>query len=265
MIDAYASLDDTELAIAAALAGAAIVRKGHGQRLARIDKGHGDFATAADVAAEKAILDLIRAARPDDALLGEEGGKQGPDDVERQWLVDPLCGTLNYAVGSMLVAVNVALRDGAAAVADPSSGEVFFTDGRSAFVRRDGADTKLSPSPATGLVDVNLDPPFPSAPTFRAVDLLAHPDFVSRFRPRVVSTTLALTWVAAGKRAAYVTDGTDLSGSVHFAAGIALCVASGCVVTGLDGSALGPEPGRGLIAAADPDTHSALLSMINHV
>ena len=64
MIDAYASLDDTELAIAAALAGASVVRKGHGQRLARIDKGHGDFATAADVAAEKAILDLIRAARP---------------------------------------------------------------------------------------------------------------------------------------------------------------------------------------------------------
>ncbi len=82
----------------------------------------------------------------------------------RQWLVDPLCGTLNYAVGIMLVAVNVALRDGVAAVADPFSGEVFFTDRGAAWVRRDGADdAPLTPTPSTRLVDVNLDPPFPSA------------------------------------------------------------------------------------------------------
>ncbi|GGY13968.1 hypothetical protein GCM10010358_77750 [Streptomyces minutiscleroticus] len=104
----------------------------------------------------------------------------------------PLCGTLNYAVGSMLVAVNVALRDGAA-VADPFSGEVFFTDREAAWVRRDGVDDALlRPAPSTRLVDVDLDPPFPSAPGFRAVDLLACPEFVERFRPRVVSTTLAL-------------------------------------------------------------------------
>lgn len=100
-------------------------------------------------------------------------------------------------------------------------------------MRHDGADDALlMPTPATRLVDVNRDPPFPSAPRFRAVDLLAHPEFVEHFRPRVVSTTLALAWVAAGKRAAYVTDGGDLSRSVHFAAGIALCRAAGCVVAG---------------------------------
>lgn len=179
----------------------------------------------------------------------------------RQWLVDPLCGTLNYAVGNMLVAVNVALRDGAAAVADPFSGEVFFTDGESAWMRHDGAeDALLTPSPATRLVDVNLDPPFPSAPGFRAVDLLAHPGFVERFRPRLVSTTLALAWVAVGKRAAYVTDGGDLSRSVHFAAGIALCRAAGCIVTGIDGAPIG-EAGRGLVVAADEETHRLLMSM----
>lgn len=67
--------------------------------------------------------------------------------------------------------------------------------------------------------------------------------------------------VATGRRAAYVTDGGDLSGSVHFAVGIALCRAAGCVVTGIDGAALGPE-GRGLAAAADADTHARLMSMI---
>ncbi|MEU6947647.1 inositol monophosphatase family protein [Streptomyces sp. NPDC046316] len=264
-----AALDDTEVAVAAVSAGADVVRTLYGQRLARFDKGDGDFATAADVAAEKAILDIIRAARPDDAVLGEESGRQGAADATRRWLVDPLCGTLNYAVGNMLVAVNVALREGAAAVADPFSGEVFFTDGEAAWARGDDAGgdaggdavTKLVPTAATRLVDVNLDPPFPSAPGFRAVELLAQPGFVERFRPRVVSTTLALAWVAAGKRAAYVTDGGDLSGSVHFAAGIALCRAAGCVVTGIDGAPIGPA-GRGLVVAADAETHAQLVSMI---
>ncbi|MER7133186.1 inositol monophosphatase family protein [Streptosporangium saharense] len=70
------------------------------------------------------FLGVLRAARPDDAVLGEEGGQRGAADAARQWLVDPLCGTLNYAVGGMLVAVNVALRGGAAAVADPFGGDL---------------------------------------------------------------------------------------------------------------------------------------------
>lgn len=227
VIDSYEGSDDAAVATAAAQAGAHVVRDLYGRRLNRIDKGAGDFATDADVEAEKTILGVTRARRPDDAV--------------RQWLVDPLCGTLNYAVGTMLVAVDVALRDGAASVADPFSGEVFFTDGESARVRRDGADdAPLTPTPASSLVDVNLDPPFPSAPGFRAVDLPAHPEFVGR--------------------AAYATDGGDLSRSVHFAAGIALCRAAGCTVTGIDGAPIGAA-GRGLVVAADAGTHGLLMSM----
>jgi myo-inositol-1(or 4)-monophosphatase len=252
---------DAEVAVGAAWAGADVVRDLYGKRLTRIDKGAGDFATAADVEAEKVIVGVIRAARPDDAVLGEEGGQQGAVGAVRQWLVDPLCGTLNYAAGTMLVAVNVALRDGAAAVADPFGGEVFCTDGETAWMRHHGADAQLTPTPATALVDVNLDPPFPSAPGFRTVDLLGNPGFAERFRPRVVSTTLALAWVAAGRRAAYVTDGGDLSGNVHFAAGIALCRAAGCAVTGIDGAPIGAA-GRGLVVAADAETHGVMMSMI---
>ncbi|WP_405193949.1 inositol monophosphatase family protein [Streptomyces anulatus] len=293
MIDSPAGPTDTEVAEAAALAGAEIVRARYGRRHSRIDKGAGDFATDVDVAAEEAILDVIRGARPADAVHGEEGGRRGAVDAVREWLVDPLCGTLNYATGSHLVAVNVALRDGPAAVADPFSGEVFLTDGVTAWVRCDAdadgdtqgqtgvrdrrvadghasgpvarrrpvGEERLAPTADTRLVDVNLDPPFPGAPAFRAVDLLAHPGFAEHFRPRVVSTTLALAWVAAGRRAAYVTDGGDLSGSVHFAAGITLCRAAGCVVTGVDGGPVGPD-GRGLVVAADAETHGLLLSLI---
>ena len=257
-------ITDADLALAAAHAGAQVVRARYGAPLARIEKSGGDFATAADLEAEAAILGVLRAARPGDAVTGEESGRTGPGGAGREWLVDPLCGTLNFAVRTMLVSVNVALRTHAgvtaAASADPFAGEVFWTDGAGAYLRLDGTDEPLAPSAGSQLVDVNLDPPFPNAPRFRAVRLLADPGFAERFRPRVVSTTLALAWVAAGRRAAYVTDG-HLRDSVHFAAGLALCRAAGCVVTGIDGQPLHTGAG-GLVAAADAETHAALLELI---
>lgn len=255
---------DVRLAVTAAQAGAAVVRGMYGTPQAKYGKGGGDFATAADLEAERTIVDVIRAARPDDAVTGEESGRSGADGADRMWLVDPLCGTSNYAAETALVAVNVALRVGsavtAAASADPFAGEVFWTDGESAWVRRDGDDRGLVPSPESHLVDVHLDPPFPNAPGFRAVDLLGDAGFMERFRPRVVCTSLAVAWVAAGRRAAYVTDG-HLSDSVHFTSGIALCRAAGCVVTGIHGQPLHTGPG-GLVAAADRGTHAALLRII---
>ncbi len=103
---------DAEVAVAAALAGAEVVRRAYGAPLARVDKGGGDFATTADLEAERAVLAVLRAARPGDAVIGEEGGRQGGADTGRQWWVDPLCGTLNYAAGTLVVAVNVAVRGG---------------------------------------------------------------------------------------------------------------------------------------------------------
>ncbi|WP_433350698.1 inositol monophosphatase family protein [Micromonospora sp. CA-111912] len=256
---------DEDVAIEAAQAGAVIVRARYGAALTRLEKPGGDFATSADIEAENAILDVLRSARPEDAVTGEESGRTGASDTAREWLVDPLCDTLNYAVRNMLVAVNVALRTDAkvtvAASADPFTDEVFWTDGTHAYVRRDGVDERLTPSAESRLVDVNLDPPFPNAPGFQAARLLADPGFVERFRPRVVSTTLAVAWVAAGRRAAYVTDG-DLRDSVHFASGIALCQAAGCVVTGIQGQPL-HTGADGLIVAADRQTHAALLALVD--
>jgi myo-inositol-1(or 4)-monophosphatase len=252
------------LAIAAAQAGAAVVRSRYGEPLVRFEKSPSDFATAADIESEKAILDVLRTARPDDAVVGEESGYTGARFADRTWLVDPLCGTLNYAARTTLVAVNVALRTGSgitvAASADPFAQELFWTEGGRAYVRRDGVDEKLASSADSRLVDVNLDPPFPNSPAFRAVQLLADAEFAEQFRPRVVSTTLAVAWVGAGRRAAYVTDG-NLQDSVHFASGIALCQAAGCVVTGIQGQPLHTGAG-GLVVAADEVTHAALVAII---
>jgi myo-inositol-1(or 4)-monophosphatase len=217
---------DVEVAIAVVEAGSRIVRRSFGHVLARIDKGEGDFATSADVEAEHAMLGVLRDVRPRDIVLGEETGRTGAFDGSRTWLLDPLCGTLNYAARMRVAAVNVALRDGtrfiAAAVADPFNDEVLWMDMSAAFVRTSNGDARLAPDARSRLVDANLDPPFPNAPAFRAVDLLGHSMFVRSFRPRVVSTSMALAWVATGQRAAYVTDG-DPRDSVHFAAGIAVC------------------------------------------
>ncbi|GIF74563.1 inositol monophosphatase family protein [Asanoa siamensis] len=256
-------LTDAEVAVAAAEAGAAVVRRYYGTAVDQFAKSPRDFATTADLESERAIREVIRTHRPADAFVGEEGGRSGPAS-DREWLVDPLCGTLNFAVRSPLVAVNVALRAPAgplaAAAADPLAGEVFWTDGRDAWLRHDGADTRLTPTAASRLVDLNLDPPFPNAAVFTATALLASPGFQAEFGPRVLSTTLAVAWVAAGRRAAYVTDG-DLRDSVHFAAGLALCRAAGCVVTGVHGQPLHTGIG-GLIVAADARTHETLLTLV---
>jgi myo-inositol-1(or 4)-monophosphatase len=258
-------LIDAELAIVATESGAAVLGAKYGTSLIRHDKSSIDFATDADLEAEQAIMGILRAARPDDAYVGEESGAAGIASASRTWLVDPLCGTLNFAAQTPLAAVNVALRSGnsivAAASADPFTAEVFWTDGQRAYVRRADGDEVLMPSPHSRLVDVNLDAPYPNAARFMAARLLASPDFTDTFRPRVMSTTLALAWVAAGRRAAYVTDG-HLEGSVHFASGIALCQAAGCVVTDLRGQPLHSGVG-GLIAAADEASHAALVAIID--
>lgn len=257
-------MDDYNLAILAAGAGAAVLRRCFGTELQRLDKGAGDFATNADIEAENAILTLLHRERPEDAILGEESGRSGAGGSRRTWLVDPLCGTLNYAARTRTVAVNVALRTGdgftAAAIADPFTDEIYWTDGCSACMRVKDQDSPLAPTASSGLVDLNFDPPFPNAPAFRAVMLTADPGFSASFRPRVVSSSLALAWVATGQRAAYVTDG-DARDSVHYAAGIALCEAAGCVVTSLYGDHWAKRAG-GLIVAANAATHAALLSLV---
>jgi myo-inositol-1(or 4)-monophosphatase len=257
-------MNDVELAIAVAEQGASVVRERAGTTLRHLDKGAGDFATDADIEAEHAMLTLLRRERPRDVVLGEETGRTGAGDGSRMWLLDPLCGTLNYAVGMRVVAVNVALRINgecaAAAVADPFSGELFWTDTTGAFSRTGEQDAPLHPTARSALIDLNLDPPFPNAPAFRAVTMAGDPDFTARFRPRVVSTSIALAWVATGQRAGYLTDG-DPRESVHFAAGLAVCEAAGCMVTDLGGQAWTRGPG-GLLVAADAETHAALLQIV---
>jgi myo-inositol-1(or 4)-monophosphatase len=235
------------------------VRAAYRSELVLHAKDGDDFATDADLDAERAILDVIAAARPGDARVGEETGSVG-GSAARRWLVDPLCGTLNFAAQTPLVAVNVALVDSssvAAVCADPIAGELFWTDGQRSCRRFEGVDDPLSPSRKSGLVDVNCDGPADSP--FLGPQLVADPAFRASFGPRVMSTTLAVAWVAAGRRAAYESDGC-FTDNMHFAAGLELCRSVGCVISDLAGEPL--NTGRGLIVAADAETHARLVDIV---
>jgi myo-inositol-1(or 4)-monophosphatase len=102
-----------------------------------------DVVTEMDQAAEVLIRQRLLAERPQDAILGEEGGEEGgraggPGRV--RWVVDPLDGTVNYLYGLPDWSVSIAAEvDGtvvAGVVTVPSYGEVFTaTLGGGAWLR----------------------------------------------------------------------------------------------------------------------------------
>jgi myo-inositol-1(or 4)-monophosphatase len=249
---------DAEVAVAAAEAGAAVVREKFGRALEHYAKLGTDFATEADLEAERAITAVIRAARPDDAVVGEEYGASGHSD--RTWLVDPLCGTLNFAAQNPMFSVNVALRSpsgNVAAVAQPLSGEIFWTDGTAVFIRCDGTDTRAVPSATSRLVDIDIDAS--ATRPFLGAQLLTDEKLRTAFSLRVFSTTLALAWVAVGRQAAYIADAVSPN-SVHYTAGTILCQAADATVTDFHGAPLHTTPG--LLAAATPEINADLVNLL---
>jgi myo-inositol-1(or 4)-monophosphatase len=87
-----------------------------------------DLVSEADLAAERAIRELLAERRPHDGFVGEEGGSQSGSSG-LGWVVDPLDGTVNYLFGIPQWCVSVAVRDAqgtlAGAVYDPNREELF--------------------------------------------------------------------------------------------------------------------------------------------
>ena len=69
-----------------------------------------DLVSEADHAAERLIRERLAAARPDDGILGEEGGDAKGSSGLR-WVVDPLDGTINFLFGIPQWAVSIACED----------------------------------------------------------------------------------------------------------------------------------------------------------
>src|SRR3982751_6271208 len=75
-----------------------------------------DLVSEADVSTERLIRARLEAARPDDAIMGEEGADR-PGTSGLRWVVDPLDGTVNFLFGIPQWCVSIAVEDEHGAVA----------------------------------------------------------------------------------------------------------------------------------------------------
>lgn len=113
---------------AARSAGDLILRSADSIGQLRIDqKGKNDYASEVDRAAEREIINIIRTAYPDHAILAEESGSHEGNDYV--WVIDPLDGTTNFLHGFPQYCVSIALKIKGklevAVVYDPLRDELF--------------------------------------------------------------------------------------------------------------------------------------------
>ena len=205
-----------------------------------------DLVSEADVATERLIRARLEAARPEDAILGEEGDDR-PGTSGLRWVVDPLDGTTNFLFGVPIWCVSVACEDERGALAgvvfDPLRGETWAAT-------RDGAallDGAPLPSPARGDLSSAL---VATGFGYDAAVREAQARAVARVLPRVRdlrrlgAAALDLAWTAAGRFDAYYERGVK---HWDIAAGALICERAGLAVRELPPA---PPAERGLLAAA---------------
>ncbi len=162
-----------------------------------------DYVSVADRASEHAIVSALRKARPEDAILAEESGRQGPANAKRVWIVDPLDGTRNFLHGIPHYSISIALQENGeireGLVYDPNRDEMFHASrGKGAFLN----NRRIRIEPQTGLQGGLIATGFP----FRNKDRLS--PYVAQFKAvfrladdirRIGSAALDLAYVACGR------------------------------------------------------------------
>jgi myo-inositol-1(or 4)-monophosphatase len=110
-------------------------------------RGRANFATAADHAAENAIIAQLSAHDARIPILAEESARKGLTEAERLWVVDPIDGTLNFSRGLPFYCVLIGyVEDGkarAGAVHAPRTGETFVAS-EGAGATRNGEPIEVS-------------------------------------------------------------------------------------------------------------------------
>jgi len=253
-------LNEQELAIEAARAGARVIRERYGlAKEVRVKAGSRTLVTDTDIAAEAAILKVLK-KHSAYSILSEESGLTGSEEGPR-WIVDPLDGTSNFARSLPLFTVSVALVEGAevyaGAIIDPvHKNEYFASKGGGAFCNnRPLCVTEQSRT----VFSLFLNHGHQLRDKLRYTEVNAR--LAAGFNIRKLGTTaLELCYVAEGGADGFVCSGDEIW---DFAAGVLIAAEAGCVFTDWQGN---PWDGESdFLLVARPGIHQNLIEKIRDI
>lgn len=198
-----------------------------------------DVVTQMDRRSEQLIVDLITAQRPQDAILGEEGGERSGTSGVR-WVVDPLDATVNYLYRLPLWGVSVAAEvDGQAEVGvviapDLQEGYLAVRGAGSWRIRGTTIDANRV-SDCGELAQALVATGFGYSPQQRAKQAHVVQALLPEVRDirRTGCAVVDFCWLASGRMDGYYERGLN---AWDMAAGALIAAEAGAVVTGTDGS-----------------------------
>lgn len=218
-----------------------------------------DFVTEIDKAAEDAVIEVLKKAYPDHAILAEESGATG--DSEYVWIIDPIDGTTNFIHGFPQYCVSIALQHKGqitqAVIFDPAKNELFTaTRGRGAFLN----DQRIRVSKRHNMKEALIGTGFP----FRETDNFD--EYIRIFRSvtektaglrRAGAAALDLAYVAAGRLDAFWEKGIM---PWDIAAGSLLVLEAGGLISDLQGE--GDYLHGGNVICGNPKIFGQLLPLV---
>ncbi len=219
-----------------------------------------NLVTEADTQSEALIRRMIADEFPADALLGEESGASGNDELAR-WIVDPLDGTTNYSHGYRCFCVSIAFELGGVVqlgvIFDPMAEEEYRAR------RGHGASCNgepISVSVQDDLRDALLVTGFPAHKVDDPIGNLApFSDFMAKAQAirRDGSAALDLCYVAAGRLDGFWEPGLH---AWDIAAGALIVQEAGGRISDYTGSPAQLEAGE--IVASNGKVHEAMLAVL---
>lgn len=174
-----------------------------------------DLVSAMDRTAEEMIIGRLLGDRPDDGLLGEEGGERtGTSGI--RWVVDPLDGTVNYLFGFPMWGVSIGMeeqgRTEVGVIATPAFQESYIAvRGHGAWLVRGSEGVRLHVRECHDLSLAMVVTGFGYAPERRVSQATVVRELIAQVRDirRLGAAVVDFAWLARGRFDAYYERGLN--------------------------------------------------------